>query len=184
MRVRITSKQQMYDLLSSNRLGNTIPQYACLQDWEASGEHLVFPYWGVRTRVPGGPCRLNCPSEEVGATIESFRLHVPNISVMISSIGRVTWLGEVWDSPGGLICSGVEHPPHVHDWRTLMRHPSLWEGVRARKLLREHLNPNSYSDVMELLEEYPEHVVEFSVLDRCYGTIPHRNAITWEVRLY
>lgn len=184
MKPPITHKQHMYELLKRGGLGNTIPQYGSLEEWEASGEHLIYPYWGVRTKTPGGPCRLNCPSEEVAETIERFRPHPPNISVMISSVGRVTWLGEVWDSPSGLICSGVEYPPRVHDWRVEMRHPMLWEGVDARSLLRHHLNANSHDDLMELLELYPDHVHEFSVMDRCYGTWPHRNAIMWEIRSY
>jgi hypothetical protein len=184
MRERVTDKRRMYELLSADRIGNTIPQYSSVKAWLASGEDQVFPFWGVRTRTPGGPCRLNCPAAEVPATVESFRPHAPNISVMISSVGRVTWLGEVWDSPSGLICSGVEYPPEIHDWRPLMRHPTLYEGVAARGLLRRHLNPNSHDDLMELLEIYPDHVIEFSAMDRCYGTLPHRNAITWEVRAY
>jgi hypothetical protein len=62
--------------------------------------------------------------------------------------------------------------------------PRLWEGSAARGLLRAVLNPNSYDDLMEMIGVYPNHVVEMSVLDCCFGTVPGRNAVVWEVRRY
>lgn len=184
--MNVANKSQMYELLTAGRFGNTIPQYGSVEEWVASGDPQRYPFWGVRTKTPGGPCRLNCPVAEVEATVKSFRPHPPNISVMISSVGRVTWLGDVWDSPTGLICSGVEYPKRVHDWRQLMNKgvPSRWEGLAARRLLQRHLNPNSYDDLVGILEGFPSHVVELSAMDVCFGVIPHRNAIIWEVRAY
>lgn len=59
-----------------------------------------------------------------------------------------------------------------------------WFGSAARVLLTKHLNPNSYDDMSVLCDRLPGHVVELSALDRFYGTVPHRNAIVWEVRNY
>lgn len=42
----------------------------------------------------------------------------------------------------------------------------------------------SYEDVRELLKLYPNHVVEFSCCDRSVGSVPGRNTVIWEVRLY
>lgn len=180
----ITHKAQMYTLLRSGLLGNTTISYDSVEAWLESGAPPRYPFWGVRTQTTGGPCRLNCPTEEVAATVRAFHPHQVNISSMISCLGQVTWLGDISDSPGGLECSGVEYPPRVHDWRQLLRHPRRWCGTAARLLLRRHLTPSSFEDLLALFDRYPDHVVELSALESCHGTIPGRNAIIWEVRLY
>lgn len=182
----ITSKSQMYRLLASGVLGNTIPQYFSLDEWRASGDDQRYPFWGVRTLGVGGLCRLNCPVAEVPATVHEYEDAGCrcNISVMISSVGQVTWLGDIWDSPTGLELNGVEMPPRVHNWRELMRSPTRWTGAVARHLLRKHLNPNSLDDLWCLLERYPGHVVELSAMECEFGVVPGRNAIIWEARAY
>jgi hypothetical protein len=180
----VTHKRQMYDLLSSGAFGNTIPQFSSVREWLDSGDAVRYPFWGVRTKTPGGPCRLNCPWEEVAETVYSYQPHLPNISVMISSVGRVTFMGEVQEGLGGLEVYGVEYPPKVHDWRPSMRTPTYWKGIEAKLLLRRHLNSNSLSDLEALIERYPNHVYEFSTMDRCFGTVPGRNAVVWECRQY
>lgn len=179
----VRRKRQMYRMLAEGRFGNTINQYSSVKEWQASGEDRLYPYWGVRTKTPGGPCRLNCPAGEVADTVASFSPHPPNISVMISSVGNVTFLGELMDAAGGLVLTGKEHPPRVHDWRPEMRQPTTWTGVAVPLTLRKHLNPSSHADLMELLVQYPGHVYEFSCLDVNYGTVPGRNTIIWEVRV-
>jgi hypothetical protein len=177
----ITSKRQMYAALAAGGFGNTIPAYHSVADWHAAGGPRL-PFWGVRTMTPGGPCRLNCPAAEVEATFAEYLPHRPNVSVMISSVGQVTWLGDVWDSPTGVVCSGVEAPTRVHDWRALMKSPRQWAGVSARALLRRHLNASSLADLWAVFDRWPSHVVELSAMDRCFGTVPGRNGIVWEVR--
>lgn len=181
---QVTNKRQMYYLLTLGAFGNTIPQYSSVEEWRDSGDDRRYPSWGVRTKTPGGPCRLLCPAEEVEATVCSFTPHLPNISVMISTIGRVSWLGDVTYGPGGWVLSGIEYPERYHDWRPLMRSPNRWEGLVARTLLRRHLNSNSLADLEALVDRFPDHVYELSCLDRCFGTVPGRNAILWEVRKY
>lgn len=57
-------------------------------------------------------------------------------------------------------------------------------GLRAKMLLQRHLWPNSYDDLMELLDDHPDGAVEFSAFDKAVGCIPYRNAVIWEVRAY
>jgi hypothetical protein len=180
-------KGRMYGLLAGGVFGNTIPQYFSLEKWEASADHARYDAWGVRTLVPGGPCRLYCPREEVAATVArpEFRAAGVNISVMIDAVLTVTaWL-EVLDTDVGLIVYGVEFPGKGASWRKDMPVGGRQHGgLAARMLLRKHLNPSSLADLEALLERYPGHVVELSACDRCFGTVPGRNAIIWEVRKY
>lgn len=187
MGVKITTKHQMYALLAAGRLGNTIPQYFSVADWQASMDSGRYQFWGIRTLAPGGPCRLNCPVEEVVATVTKFQSigHAINISVMVDRLFTVLLWAEVMRTETGLVVYGIERPPFGGSWRQLMPGRGMhWQGVMALMLLLRHLNPNSLDDLWELLDTYPDHVVELSALDRCYGTVPGRNAIIWEVRAY
>lgn len=195
----ITSKRQMYALLASGQLGNTIAQYFDLEAWEASEECQRYPVWGVRTLTPGGPCRLYCPREEVRATAErpEYRRAGVNISVMVDAIATVTLFADVYDAPGGLLVYGVEYPTRGLgteaspagqrgvSWRQAM--PSRgreFRGLAARLLLAKHLNASSLADLYALFDRWPGHVAEVSAFDRCFGTVPGRNGIHWELRNY
>ena len=56
--------------------------------------------------------------------------------------------------------------------------------VVALLLLRSYLWPSSFEDLAELLDAYPEHVIEFSAHGCATGCYPHRNTLVWEVRRY
>lgn len=184
----VLSKQDMYRRLAAGEFGSTIPQYFSIHEWVKSGDADRYGWWGVRTLKPGGPCRLNCPTAEVVSTAYEFAQPV-NISMMVDKVATVTaWL-ELWDSPAGLVVEGIECPDTAGGWtwRNSMPDPGrrkAWHGTAARMVLGRHLNGNSLDDVRELLERFPGHVIELSALDRCIGTVPHRNHIIWEVRAY
>lgn len=184
----ITRKSKMYTMLQAGLLGNTAPSWSSAEAWLASPDSRRYEMWGVRTLVPGGPCRLNCPREEVAETANrpEFKAAGVNISVMIGHACRVTLWADVMDTPDkGLIVYGIEYPPKGGSWRALM--PSQgrqYEGLAARMLLRKHLNEASLADVEALLERWPGHAVELSATDRPFGIIPGRNIVIWEVRQY
>jgi hypothetical protein len=187
MKSPVTTKADMYKRLAAGEFGSTIPQYFSLADWLNSGQ-LWIEFWGVRTMTPGGPCRLNCPVIDVVATAREFEAagHRVNISMMVDKVATVTaWL-ELWDSPTGFVVEGIEWPKTPEwTWRNSMPDPDKrkrWEGIAARMVLKRHLNANSLEDVWQLIEDYPDHVIEMSSLDRCIGTVPHRNHVCWEVR--
>ncbi len=183
----IANKARMYRLLAAGAFGNTTPQYFSVAEWESSPDADRYPYWGVRTLVPGGPCRLYCPRDEVRetATRPEFAAAGVNISVMIDAVLTVTLYADVYDSPEGLLVYCVEHPGKGASWRKVMpaRGREL-RGLAARQVLRKHLNPSSLADLDALFERWPGHVVELSACDRCFGTVPGRNAVVWECRSY
>lgn len=187
----ITTKKTMYEMLSWGAFGNTIPQYFSVKSWIESGDSARFKLWGVRSAtVPAHPkCLLNCPTYCVAEYADEHFGQSPNISMMVDAVAEVTaWL-EIFDSTSGLIVEGIEHPDTAGgwDWRNSMNDLSRrkrWEMSEARAVLARHLNANSRNDVEELLGQFPEHVIELSALNRCLGSVPHRNAVIWEVRMY
>lgn len=182
----VLNKVDMYRRLSAGEFGNTVPQWFDVAEWAASAA-AVYPLWGVRSLTVGGPCRLNCPRAEVAETARRFADagHAVNVSVMIDVMLRVTLWADVYDSADGLLVYGIEYPPRGGSWRALM--PSRGRerrGLAARLLLERHLNPTSLADLAALRDRLPGHVYEISALDRCFGTVPGRNAVVWECRAY
>lgn len=181
----VTSKGRMYDALASGRFGNTIPQWFSLAAWRADPEAARYRTWGVRTLTPGGPCAMYVPAEDVPGLVADFeaRGHRCNISVMVDAVCGVTLYADVYDSETGLIVYCVEDPGRGASWRKVMPEKGRqFAGIAARLVLQRHLNPSSLSDLWALFDRWPGHVVELSALDRCFGTVPGRNAVVWEVR--
>lgn len=58
------------------------------------------------------------------------------------------------------------------------------QGLTAKLLLQHYLSPSSHEDVKELLDLFPDHVIEFSAYSRNLGSCKGRNTIIWEVRKY
>jgi hypothetical protein len=184
----IRSKSQMYRMLSRGDFGNTIPQYFSVEQWEASGDNVRYPLWGVRSaKAAAHPaCRLNCPVGEVAHYARQNFADGVNISMMVSAVSQVTAMLHVVELNGqGLVVDGIEWPS-LSDWRRGMASPERkqWHGVAARHVLARHLNENSLADLFEVLATWPGAVVELSALDRCIGVLSHRNAVVWEVRHY
>lgn len=190
----VRTKVDMYRRLQAGEFGNTTPMWTDAIEWWADNSTMGYGrladnaplVWGVRTMTPGGPCRLNCPWDEVSKTFDEFEAagHRAQISAMVDTFATVTLWADIWDSPAGLVVYGIEYPDtKAYTWRSGMpargRH---WHGTAAKLLLDRHLNANSRDDLRILLEALPGHVVEMSALDRCYGTVSHRNGIVWEVR--
>jgi hypothetical protein len=57
-------------------------------------------------------------------------------------------------------------------------------GLTARLLLKQVMTGNSYDDLLDLFEMYPNHIVEFGVYDCHLGWAKGRNSVIWDVRDY
>jgi hypothetical protein len=184
----ITNKKAMYRLLQAGLLGNTIPLYPTLETWLNAPDLRSYPKWGVRCLTPGDKrMRLNVPIDEV---VNYVTTNFPtgegfNISPMIDQ--WAIFKGEVYEQyhtpPYGL-CAYVNFKGNM-PWREALRdYGQHFFGLEAKLQLQKYMDSSSYDDVRTLLEEYPDHVVEFSVCDRSVGVIPGRNSVIWEVRKY
>lgn len=184
----VTTKRDMYTRLVAGEFGNTLRRWFNWSSWFFDRAAEKYELWGVQhASIAGFPgTRLDVPRRNVARTIQEGGFGDDYvISPMIHQIGAVRWEGDVCrrhDGPG-LLCSGNLNPANG-SWRRHMLAPKRWEGSAANILLRHILNENSYDDLMILLDTYPDHIVEFSALDVCFGTVPGRNAIVWELRRY
>lgn len=179
MKPPVLTKRDMYARLLAGEFGNTNPSWDGLTDWLLTGSYKDYPLWGVRSKTANDPrTRLNVPTTDVYAYCVENRLTDANISPMVKA-WSVQWEGDVCR---GFVSGNVGVEPG--SWRTHMKKPRLWEGSAATVLLKHVLNPASFDDLLILLDEFPDHVVELSALDHCFGTVPGRNAVVWEVRKY
>lgn len=188
--MKVSNKVDMYRRLAAGEFGNTIVQYFSVEAWTAAPESKSG-LWGVRSsRWPMHPAaKLNCPADEVAEYAAKHFGDGVNISMMVDATARVSAFLEVLRTPDGLVVEGVEYPKFWDgwNWRNSMNDPTrrrAWKRLSAMALLDHHLNANSREDLDRLLDQYPDHIVELSALGRCVGTIPHRNAVVWEVRSY
>lgn len=177
----VLTKRDMYMRLAQGEFGNTTPRYFDVYQW---GQHGAPNYelWGVRhTALSGFPgTRMNVNRDNVFNWVQSvFGGRDYEISPMIEQLGRVLWEGDVTVR----YASGRLNP-EPGTWRQHMLRPTEWRDTTYRTVFRHLMAPDSYDDLMLLLDAYPDHVVELSILDRCCGTVKGRNAIVWEVRAY
>ena len=184
MRPPVTSKIDMYRRLAAGEFGNTSPQFFDLWTWTKFKDSHDIKLWGIRTMTGGnGPARLNVQTRFVGYWWWKFTMEGHNCQVSAMVDEYRTAVFNVWESPSGLVVEGKEYPERAEEWRSIFAGPlTRWAGIQARMVLKRHLNENSYDDLMLLLDEYPDHIVEMTTLNRCFGTVPHRNACVWEVR--
>lgn len=182
----VLTKADMYARMAAGEFGNTNPSWDGLSAWHQRKEMTTYPLWGVRSKRAGDPLtKLNVNIEDVWPYCHQHSLLDANISPMVKA-WSVQWEGDVARDlagcPGLLCCGNVNVEPG--SWRTHMKKPREWRLSAAEVLLRYVLNENSYEHVMQLLEDYPGHVIEFSALNHCFGTVPGHNAVIWEVRRY
>lgn len=179
----VLSKRDFVERYSRGEFGNASPTWDTLNDFLASG------YYGlvhIRNRVAGGPTWYNVRSDDVEYQWgEALHNGVSEHSLYISAMAptaKTLIQGEVMQTENGLY--------FYHTWvrkpmRDALRESSYEAtGLTACLLLQTNMNPKSYDWLMELLRRYPEHVVEVSVYDVCWGTLPGFNTCFWEVRKY
>lgn len=176
----ISNKTDMYRLLSAGHLGNTLPMWGSVAEFEAV-KLRPWKTYGIRSKKPRGVFNAFVPYDEV-AEVCRKRADDYVISPMVDDIAIVTLWANVYENESGLNVEYVTHPERGVSWREGMQHPTHVVGINARMILKHHLNSASFDDLEILLGQYRGHVVELSALDRCIGTVSGRNAVIWEVR--
>ncbi len=184
----VLSKRQNFRLWQSGAFGNKLRAWPTITDWEESN------YYGpvvlrVLTRECGGPCAFDIPRFAVRDTRHSIKFRdYPDDAIMVNEMAPnhfVRLQGEYANE----ILAG--HAGYFFHSRLAGVMPAALRvcgahafGLAADLMIREAMAPASYEDWRMLLDQYPNHVLEVSIFDRCLGDIPGRNALVWEVRRY
>lgn len=158
--------------------------------WPDATQYLASHYMGlvhIRNRVAGGPTYYNLSYQEaypkweqlVDSGIDPATLYISAMAPHHLNVIQ----GEVIRSHRHLdLYYTLEPDLPMRD--ALAKSAKQVYGVTARSILRTYLNQRSYDWMEYLLDQYPGHVVEFSVFGRCWGTVPGYNTVFWEVRKY
>lgn len=177
------SKHDFVRRYEQGEFGNHAPTWDTLAAFLDSGyQGLVH----IRNRVAGGVTWYNVPAQRVRVAWQRSVAEVGDgkqlyISAMAPT-EQTLFQGEVQRSVCYLDMSYSTLALPMRD--ALRRDCRQARGIMAVCLLQWYLCPRSYDWLQFLLDTYPDHVIEFSVYDCCWGTLPGYNTVFWEVRRY
>src|SRR5262245_40018257 len=178
-----TNKVDFYRRYMNGAFGNRPRAWP---DWDELRESGYAGRVTVRDMTPGGPCYYGVKVTDLLDGVlpqgcdslkgKRFNEGMPDEYLTIQ--------GNVWLSETGLSLEYSREPNIGHRQAVRPPHLRTATGLMATSLLKTFMDPNSYDDLMELFELYPEAVVEFSTYSKKVGTSPQRNTVYWEVRNY
>jgi hypothetical protein len=177
--IAITNKRQMQQLLASGRLGNAMRMWPNLEALQASGyDGLVY----VRSmQISNSDKLFEVPAAEVAERLNQRRIALASCRFYEAPLNELRVIqGEFCHLPPYYLNYTMAHEP----LRTALERDSRHAyGSEALGILRHYCDPADYDWLHELLDVYPGHVIEFSVLRQRVGTL-RRRMVIWEVRSY
>ena len=189
----VLNKKENYRLWQSGAFGNKLRAWRTVDEWRESGYDGLVALRTLLSVGGSGPCAYDVSPDQVGRVCDYWRiLGVPVASIMVNEMGprgeilqgeyfNGITIGENGDTLWGDFFYSTTPKP-MRD--ALRLDGTETYGLRADFLIRNAMTPASYEDWQQLLTDYPDHVLEVSIYDRCLGDLPHRNALVWEVRRY
>lgn len=182
----VLSKRDCTARWARGEFGNKIPSWPSVEAFieEPNPPDDTFT---VRCTVPGSPfCAYNLARHEVLAMAAEFveegadyRTLYVNQSATNDEL--LTLQGEVMRGPRGL---ELRYSTARKKMRlALAEDEHNAHGLTALEILRSRLDATSLEWLEHLLDEYPDHVVEFSTWSCPMGDLGW-NTIFWEVRKY
>jgi len=179
VRQPVLTKADFYRRFLTGEFGNRGGIWSSFKElWDSGYGGLVM----VRSQRPGGICEANLTTAEAW-TINQKHGHRERLTFSaMCPHDRQTINGELHRDHRGLclMYSHVKKP---------MR-DSLREGGRqvfgltAQHALRANVYAPDYEWLMELLELYPGHVIEFTAFEIFWGVLPRSKCSVWECRNY
>ena len=169
----------MYDLLRRGRFGNYPLNWRNLEALQASGYTGKV---GIRSATTiSNPVRLyHIPVAELPARIAAVTGDAKKAGFVFTEAldeSKNTIQGE-YDG------RHLTYTFNKNPMKEAFRHECLHaDGLLARGLLRHYLDPADMDLLDDLLHDFPDHVIEFSVFSEPLGQLQTR-MIIWEVRLY
>jgi hypothetical protein len=184
----VNSKSDFVRRYLEGEFGNAAPSWNSLAEWWQE-EPVPWIRYGrnfhVRNRVVGGPTYYNLDAGILSQFWPDICRECGEHNLYISAMAptHLTLIqGEVQRGIWGLdlTYSTVRLP--MRD--SLRAGATYTNSLKAQVLLQYYMNQQSYEWLQYLLENYDNHVIEFSVYDCEWGTVPGQNAVWWEVRKY
>ena len=179
-RLPITTKHAMYAALNAGLLGYTLPAVETPPELDtllARGGRFA-----IRLKQSGGHTRFNLTPDEVRAELAKLSLGSWNVSPMLDDTQRVCY-GHLINDVGGWRLHYSDDPKPC---KLLPSKDGCTEkhmtGLAARLYLRRIMDDVGWETLNWLLDEYPDHVVEFSVMASRLASFGPTNTIIWEVR--
>lgn len=183
----VLTKKDFVRRYQRGEFGNHAPTWDSFEEWVEDDKSLDDMYH-IRNRVAGGPTYYNVQGYGLWREWDALCKQVNPSSLYISAMaptektvvqGEVQQPGEKWTS---LQVTYSAVPATMRE--ALAKETRHLHGLWANSLVAWYMDPSSYEWLWVLLDRYPEHVIEFSVYSTCWGTIPNRNTVFWEVRKY
>ena len=181
----IRSKRQFFELWRAGCLGNRPRLFTTFEEAAQSGAAEI----GFREigRAGGGAWE-KVPMSRLGEThmrwTSAGRKFIMDDGVPND---RTTMQGELCRTERGLYGFFVVSPsrglPPMRETMARGLHRSYY-GAAVQYILGKYLDPSSQDDVRDLLDLYPDAVIELAAFDVNVGNLPGRNTVIWEVRNY
>lgn len=171
------NKAEFYQGWKALRFGNRVRMWAGQEELAASD------YGGTvsaRSTVAGGLCVYGVPAEVATSSLVyagmAFNESAPDAHLLLQGeLCHDSRLGGYY-----LFASAEKLPMR----KALASSGQHHRGLGALLLLRAVCNPKGFDMLMELLDLYPDAVIEFGAYSRNLGEIPGHNTVVWEVREY
>ena len=182
---QVQNKKDMYKLYHAGKFGNKLQTWDSLEEFKKSffDEPVVLRYKGPHG---GAWTQYNIPTHEIQWYVDTW--------VSEGAKKELITVNECAPDELLLIQGEIQNSIDFIDLRYtleplpmklgLAKQQYHTGGIKALTLLKQFVDPSSYDWIMELLQEYPTSVIEFSTWKPDIGCIPHRNTVVWEVRNY
>lgn len=170
----------MYRRLNAGLLGQTLPAVETLPDLErlVSGGGK----FAIRYKQAGGRTEFHLPADVVLSRVRTLPVGVWNVTPMIPDDNRVCY-GHLLDGVGGWALHYSTDPKPCklmhHRDGCVERH---LVGLAARMYLQGIMDFTGWETLETLVDLYPDHVIEFTVLSDSIPSVGSSNVIFWEVR--
>jgi hypothetical protein len=177
---KIANKKQCSAMFASGCFGNHLRQWPDIESVLKSGYSgkLMLRSMGV-----GGGRVISNLSVEEASGIRGF---VPGLNYFSEQLNdpdeyTVILQGEVFRSYRGLDLTYTKVNAPMRE--ALSKRTDYAHGLTALMMLRNYCCPRGLDCIQELLDIYEDHVIEFTCVDKPFGSLGW-STIIWEVRSY
>jgi len=184
----ISSKQFYYELAEIYRFGNRFRTWDGVDAWLDSGYAGSIRF---RSKVPGSKLFTTGKPYEGGQTImrayeAALQLgETPGNIIFCEPAPEeyLTFQGEVCEGQFGELCLTWSTEPGITNREAMTRPTGKHSGLSANIIAKHFLDLEDYEWLLALLEQYPDHAVEFSAYSIPVGPFDAR-MVVWEVRAF